>query len=72
MRSCRLVRGTSLLLPRHFSGLLPQAAALVARYLLGKGQLDKDTLDTLANIRPTYLCILSPEQLDSVPPRVLW
>ncbi|XP_020032892.1 mesothelin [Castor canadensis] len=49
-----------------------QAAALVARYLLGKGQLDKDTLDTLANIRPTYLCILSPEQLDSVPPRVLW
>lgn len=57
---------------RHLSGLLPQVAALIARYEAGGGQLDKATLDTLATFSPTYLCFLSPEQLGSVQPSVLW
>ncbi|XP_066134468.1 mesothelin-like [Saccopteryx bilineata] len=40
-----------------------QVAALIARYLVGGGQLDKVTLDMLASFHPTYLCSLSPEQL---------
>ncbi|XP_012997515.1 mesothelin isoform X3 [Cavia porcellus] len=45
---------------------------LIARYLQGSGQLDKDTLDALAGFHPTYLCALSPEQLGSVPDSLLW
>ncbi|XP_048188418.1 mesothelin [Perognathus longimembris pacificus] len=49
-----------------------QVTALVARYLLGRDDLDKDTLDFLAGVRPTYLCVLSAEQLESLPLSVLW
>ncbi|XP_008568805.1 PREDICTED: mesothelin-like [Galeopterus variegatus] len=49
-----------------------QVAALIARYVAGRGQLDKDTLDALATFRPMYLCFLSPTQLDFVKPSVLW
>ncbi|XP_026899521.1 mesothelin isoform X1 [Acinonyx jubatus] len=49
-----------------------QVAALIARYLVGGGQLDKATLDTLAAFHPTYLCFLSPEQLESVHHSVVW
>uniref|UniRef100_A0A8C9JKG6 Mesothelin n=1 Tax=Panthera tigris altaica TaxID=74533 RepID=A0A8C9JKG6_PANTA len=49
-----------------------QVAALIARYLVGRGQLDKATLDTLAAFHPTYLCFLSPEQLESVHHSVVW
>ncbi|XP_015992158.2 mesothelin isoform X3 [Rousettus aegyptiacus] len=49
-----------------------QVAALIARYLVGGGQLDKATLDTLASFHPTYLCFLSPEQLRSVQQDVVW
>lgn len=47
-------------------------AALIARYLMGEGQLDRATLDMLAGFRPTYLCFLSPQQLGSVQPDVVW
>uniref|UniRef100_A0A8C0K4W0 Mesothelin n=1 Tax=Canis lupus dingo TaxID=286419 RepID=A0A8C0K4W0_CANLU len=40
-----------------------QVAALIACYVAGGGQLDKATLDVLATFSPTYLCVLSPEQL---------
>ncbi|KAM8780167.1 mesothelin-like [Rhynchonycteris naso] len=40
-----------------------QVAALIARYVVEGGQLDKVTLDMLASFHPTYLCSLSPEQL---------
>ncbi|XP_033614561.1 mesothelin isoform X2 [Fukomys damarensis] len=46
--------------------------ALIAHYLMGSGQLDKDTLDALTGFYPTYLCALSPKQLGSVPASVLW
>lgn len=59
-------------LPQGTRGLLPQVAALIARYLVGGGQLDKATLDTLAAFHPTYLCFLSPEQLESVHHSVVW
>ncbi|GAB5583254.1 mesothelin isoform X1 [Prionailurus iriomotensis] len=49
-----------------------QVAALIARYLVEGGQLDKATLDTLAAFHPTYLCFLSPEQLESVHHSVVW
>ncbi|XP_014704389.1 mesothelin isoform X1 [Equus asinus] len=49
-----------------------QVAVLIARYLVGGGQMDKATLETLAAFRPTYLCLLSPEQLDSMPHNVVW
>ncbi|XP_036890479.1 mesothelin isoform X2 [Sturnira hondurensis] len=49
----------------------PQVAALIARYVVGGGQLDKATLDMLASFRPTYLCSLSPEQLGFVHEDVL-
>lgn len=58
--------------PKPLSGLLPQVAALIARYVGGGGQLDKAALDTLAIFRPAYLCFLRPEQLDSVQLSVLW
>lgn len=58
--------------PKPLSGLLPQVAALIARYVGGGGQLDKATLDTLATFRPAYLCSLRPEQLGSVQLSVLW
>lgn len=54
------------LCPMPLSGLLPQVAALIARYVGGGGQLDGATLDILATFRPTYLCFLSPEQLSSI------
>lgn len=50
----------------------PQVAALIARYVVGGGQLDKVTLDMLASFHPTYLCSLSPEQLGFVQEDVLW
>ncbi|XP_013373405.1 PREDICTED: mesothelin isoform X5 [Chinchilla lanigera] len=49
-----------------------KVVTLTARYLQGSGQLDKDILDALAGFYPTYLCALSPEQLGSVPARLLW
>ncbi|KAF6125872.1 mesothelin [Phyllostomus discolor] len=49
----------------------PQVAALIARYVMGGGQLDKVTLDMLASFHPTYLCSLSPEQLGLVQDDVL-
>ncbi|KAM5332066.1 mesothelin-like [Glossophaga mutica] len=49
----------------------PQVAALIARYVLGGGQLDNGTLDMLASFHPTYLCSLSPEQLRFVQEGVL-
>lgn len=49
-----------------------QVTALIARYVLGGGQLDKETMGSLAGFHPAYLCFLSAEQLGSVPPRVLW
>ncbi|XP_062041621.1 mesothelin [Lepus europaeus] len=49
-----------------------QVAALVSRYLLGRNHLDQELLDALAGFRPTYLCALSPEQLQQVQPGVLW
>lgn len=45
---------------------------LIAHYLMGSGQLDRDTLDALTGFYPTYLCALSPKQLGSVPASVLW
>ena len=47
-------------------------AALIACYVAGGGQLDKATLDVLATFSPTYLCVLSPEQLGSVQHSVIW
>lgn len=58
--------------PRHLTGLLPQVAALIARYLAVGGQLDKATLDMLASFHPTYLCSLTPEQLGSLQQDVVW
>ncbi|XP_045705039.1 mesothelin isoform X2 [Phyllostomus hastatus] len=49
----------------------PQVAALIARYVMGGGQLDKVTLDMLASFHPTYLCSLSPEHLGFVQEDVL-
>lgn len=49
-----------------------QVAALIARYVVGGGQLDKVTLDLLASFHPAYLCSLSPEQLGYVQPDVVW
>uniref|UniRef100_I3NG30 Mesothelin n=1 Tax=Ictidomys tridecemlineatus TaxID=43179 RepID=I3NG30_ICTTR len=36
------------------------------------GQLDQDTMGSLAGFHPSYLCFLSAEQLHSVPSRVMW
>ncbi|KAL0617197.1 Mesothelin [Plecturocebus cupreus] len=47
-------------------------ATLIDRFMMGKSQLDKDTLDTLTAFDPGYLCSLSPEQLGSVPPSLIW
>ncbi|XP_036159011.1 mesothelin-like isoform X2 [Myotis myotis] len=49
-----------------------QVAALIARYLVGGGRLDKATLDLLASFHPAYLCSLSPEQLGYVQQDVVW
>lgn len=49
-----------------------QVATLVSRYLLGRNHVDRELLDALAGFRPTYLCALSPEQLQQVQPGVLW
>ncbi|XP_017366295.1 mesothelin [Cebus imitator] len=54
------------------SALLPQVATLIDRFMMGRRQLDKDTLDTLTAFYPGYLCSLSPEQLGSVPPSLIW
>lgn len=62
----------SLPAPRHLTGILPQVAALIARYVAGGGQLDKVTLDLLASFHPAYLCSLSPEQLAYVQQDVVW
>uniref|UniRef100_A0A2K6L3B8 Mesothelin n=1 Tax=Rhinopithecus bieti TaxID=61621 RepID=A0A2K6L3B8_RHIBE len=53
-------------------GLLPQVATLIDRFVMGRGQLDKDTLDTLTAFCPGCLCSLSPEQLSSMPPSIIW
>ncbi|XP_023044872.1 mesothelin isoform X4 [Piliocolobus tephrosceles] len=49
-----------------------QVATLIDRFVMGRGQLDKDTLDTLTAFCPGCLCSLSPEQLSSVPHSVIW
>nr|XP_055097242.1 mesothelin isoform X1 [Symphalangus syndactylus] len=54
------------------NGPLPQVATVIDRFVMGRGQLDKDTLDTLTAFYPGYLCSLSPEQLSSVPPSIIW
>ncbi|XP_032460802.1 mesothelin isoform X2 [Phocoena sinus] len=53
-------------------GMDAQVAALIARYVVGGGQLDKATLDTLATFPTTYLCLLSPEQLGFMQLNVVW
>ncbi|XP_054442745.1 mesothelin-like [Pteronotus mesoamericanus] len=50
----------------------PQVAALIARYLVGGGQLDNVTLDMLARFHPAYLCSLSPEELGFLQQDVVW
>uniref|UniRef100_A0A2K5D1B8 Mesothelin n=1 Tax=Aotus nancymaae TaxID=37293 RepID=A0A2K5D1B8_AOTNA len=56
--------------------LIPRAprrvATLIDRFMMGRSQLDKDTLDILTTFYPGYLCSLSPEQLGSVPPSLIW
>uniref|UniRef100_A0A2K5D1E2 Mesothelin n=1 Tax=Aotus nancymaae TaxID=37293 RepID=A0A2K5D1E2_AOTNA len=47
-------------------------ATLIDRFMMGRSQLDKDTLDILTTFYPGYLCSLSPEQLGSVPPSLIW
>ncbi|XP_030781084.1 mesothelin isoform X4 [Rhinopithecus roxellana] len=49
-----------------------QVATLIDRFVMGRGQLDKDTLDTLTAFCPGCLCSLSPEQLSSMPPSIIW
>ncbi|XP_064218351.1 mesothelin [Aotus nancymaae] len=49
-----------------------QVATLIDRFMMGRSQLDKDTLDILTTFYPGYLCSLSPEQLGSVPPSLIW
>uniref|UniRef100_A0A2K5S0N2 Mesothelin n=1 Tax=Cebus imitator TaxID=2715852 RepID=A0A2K5S0N2_CEBIM len=51
---------------------LDEVATLIDRFMMGRRQLDKDTLDTLTAFYPGYLCSLSPEQLGSVPPSLIW
>ncbi|XP_030781090.1 mesothelin isoform X9 [Rhinopithecus roxellana] len=48
-----------------------QVATLIDRFVMGRGQLDKDTLDTLTAFCPGCLCSLSPEQLSSMPPSII-
>nr|XP_021530886.1 mesothelin-like [Aotus nancymaae] len=50
----------------------PRVATLIDRFMMGRSQLDKDTLDILTTFYPGYLCSLSPEQLGSVPPSLIW
>ncbi|XP_004373427.1 mesothelin [Trichechus manatus latirostris] len=52
--------------------LLPQVAALIARYVACGVQVDEDTLATVATLSPAYLCLLSPEQLEFLQPNILW
>uniref|UniRef100_A0A2K5XIB7 Mesothelin n=1 Tax=Mandrillus leucophaeus TaxID=9568 RepID=A0A2K5XIB7_MANLE len=47
---------------------VPQVATLIDRVVVGRGQLDKDTVDTLTAFCPGCLCSLSPERLSSMPP----
>ncbi|XP_033092221.1 mesothelin isoform X4 [Trachypithecus francoisi] len=49
-----------------------QVATLIDRFVMGRGQLDKDTLDTLTAFCPGCLCSLSPEQLSSMTPSIIW
>lgn len=62
-------RGIHLSLPWPLSGLLPQVAALIARYVGGGGELDKAALDTLATFRPAYLCVSPPRAAGPVQPQ---
>uniref|UniRef100_A0A2K6CDX0 Mesothelin n=1 Tax=Macaca nemestrina TaxID=9545 RepID=A0A2K6CDX0_MACNE len=48
-----------------------KVATLIDRVVVGRGQLDKDTVDTLTAFCPGCLCSLSPERLSSVPPSVI-
>uniref|UniRef100_A0A8D2EKJ6 Mesothelin n=1 Tax=Theropithecus gelada TaxID=9565 RepID=A0A8D2EKJ6_THEGE len=48
-----------------------QAATLIDRVVVGRGQLDKDTVDTLTAFCPGCLCSLSPERLSSMPPSII-
>lgn len=48
-----------------------QVATLIDRVVMGRGQLDKDTVDTLTAFCPGCLCSLSPERLSSMPPSII-
>ncbi|XP_011890263.1 PREDICTED: mesothelin isoform X2 [Cercocebus atys] len=48
-----------------------QVATLIDRVVVGRGQLDKDTVDTLTAFCPGCLCSLSPERLSSMPPSII-
>lgn len=69
---CAGLRGYVSSCPEASHWVLPQVAALIARYLVGGGRLDKATLDLLASFHPAYLCSLSPEQLGDVQQDVVW
>lgn len=49
-----------------------QVAALIKRYVAGKGLLDLDTVSMLSDFPPNYVCSLSPKLLDHVQESVIW
>ncbi|XP_060028682.1 mesothelin [Erinaceus europaeus] len=52
-----------------------QVDALVDRFIVGQGQLDRDIvakLETLGVLRPAHLCFLSPDVLASINHTLLW
>ncbi|XP_007955680.1 mesothelin [Orycteropus afer afer] len=52
--------------------LLPQVAALIARFVAGGARVDPGTLATVAALSPAHLCRFSPEQLGLLEPHRLW
>ncbi|GAB1300725.1 Mesothelin [Apodemus speciosus] len=49
-----------------------QVVTLVACYLRGGGQLDRDIVKALGDIPLSYLCDFSHQDLHSIPSRVMW
>lgn len=49
-----------------------QVVTLVACYLRGGGQLDRDIVKALGDIPLSYLCDFSHQDLRSIPSRVMW
>lgn len=58
--------------PGCLSGFFPQVVTLVACYLRGGGQLDRDIVKALGGIPLSYLCDFSHQDLHSIPSRVMW